>query len=210
MFNFCIFASGAGSNFIEIYRFSKKNSNKMKINLLVSDKVDCGAVKYAKKNEIDYIIVNVNLFPNAKDQETRIIESLKFYKINYIVLAGYIKKVPIKVINDFKNKILNIHPSLLPKFGGKGFYGMNVHNAVIQSKESKTGVTIHFVNKDYDKGPIIYQEEIPVYANDNAEKLSKRVLRLEHKIYKKIISYLINDKIIWNGNKPEIRKIYND
>ncbi|MAV58805.1 MAG: phosphoribosylglycinamide formyltransferase [Candidatus Marinimicrobia bacterium] len=207
MFIFCIFASGTGSNFIEIHRFSKKNSNKMKINLLISDKIDCGAVDYAKNNKIDYIIVNAKLFPDVKDQESRICESLKFYKINFIALAGYIKKVPITVINDFKNKILNIHPSLLPKFGGKGFYGMNVHNAVIQSKESKTGVTIHFVNKDYDKGPIVYQEEIPVYSKDNAEKLSKRVLRLEHKTYKKIISYLINDKIMWNGNKPEIRKI---
>jgi len=208
MFIFCIFASGNGSNFIEIHKFSIRNSNKMKINLLISNKENCGAVDYAKKNRINFVVINAKLFSNPKDQESRISESLKYYNINFIVLAGYLKKIPVRIINDYKNKILNIHPSLLPKFGGKGFYGMNVHNAVIRSKELKTGVTVHFVNEDYDKGPIVYQEEIPVLSNDTAVKLSKRVLKLEHEIYSKIIFHLINNRIVWNGNKPVIRKVY--
>ena len=102
------------------------------------------------------------------------------------------KLIPKEVVEEFNNKIINIHPGKLPEFGGKGFYGMNVHNAVINSKVNSTAVTIHYVNEEYDKGLTIHEEPIEVYKDDTAESLSKRVLSYEHKLYSKIINQIIN------------------
>ena len=102
------------------------------------------------------------------------------------------KLIPKEVIEVFNNKIINIHPGKLPEFGGKGFYGMNVHNAVISSKVNSTAVTIHYVNEEYDKGLTIHEEPIEVYKDDTAESLSRRVLSYEHKLYSRIINQLIN------------------
>ena len=112
---------------------------------------------------------------------------LKDYKIDLIVLAGYMKKIPKKVIEYYNNRILNIHPALLPKFAGKGFYGMNIHEAVISSREKTTGVTIHLVDDNYDTGDIVYQKEIEILENDTPASIAKRVLELEHKIYPIVI-----------------------
>ena len=195
MLNLCVFSSGAGSNFIELNKFSNKNNSKIHLRLLISNNSSCGAVEYAKKNHIKIKIINKLRYPNYDQYINEILSCLIKNKINFIALAGYLKKIPIEIIEKYR--IINIHPSLLPQFGGKGFYGINVHKAVILSGVKKTGVTIHIVNKDYDKGPILFQEEISVLKGDTADDLASRVLKVEHRIYKKVIKLIIDKKIQW-------------
>jgi len=203
--NLCVFASGSGSNFIELNKFSKNESN-FNLKLLISNNQNCGAVEYAISENIKIKIINSNNYSNSSDYINKILLCLMENKIDFIALAGYLKKIPNQIIDKYYRKILNIHPSLLPKFGGKGYYGMNVHKAVIDSKEKISGVTIHFVDKEYDEGPIIYQEEVKVYHTDTAEKLALRILKIEHRIYKKVINILVEKNFNIINNKFKIGK----
>ena len=188
-----VFASGSGSNFKAIYNNIKdqkiENAN---IELLVSNNSNSGSVLFAKNNSINTFIVNQKTHPNRSAYIKSLNDQLLSCKPHLIILAGYMKLIPKEVVEAFKNKIINIHPGKLPEFGGKGFYGMNVHNAVISSKVNSTAVTIHYVNEEYDKGLTIHEEPIEVYKDDTAESLSKRVLSYEHKLYSKIINQIIN------------------
>ena len=184
--NLAVFASGAGSNFINIYNHIDIGEIFGKINLFISNNPNCKATLFAKEKKINCKIVNKSRFSNHEIDDV-MIENLDFYEIDLIILAGYMKKIPQKVVDKYLGRILNIHPSLLPKFGGKGFYGIKVHEAVINSKEQQTGITIHLVDHDYDTGNIIYQEKIDVLRTDSAVSLGKRVLELEHKNYPKVI-----------------------
>ena len=200
-----IFASGSGSNFINIYNNAKANNIKGSILLLVSNNKNCGAVKFAIKNNINLYIYNLDLFPNDFNN-LLLIKKLIFHGIDLIVLAGYLKKISSKLIKVFNHKIINIHPSLLPRFGGKGFYGINVHKAVFDSNETETGATIHFVDDYYDTGPILLQEKIFIKKEYNIEDIATKVLELEHKIYPIAIKYFCSDKILWKNNIPFIKE----
>ena len=114
------------------------------------------------------------------------------------------KKIPGNIVRDFQNRILNIHPALLPKYGGKGFFGNKVHEAVLESGDKVTGVTVHFVNNEYDSGAIVVQKTVSVLPEDNPETLAKRVLKEEHRIYPEVIRAFCENRIIWNNNKPTI------
>ena len=195
-----VFASGSGTNFINIY----ENINNGKVVLLVSNNPKCGAINYAIKNNIDYKIINNFRYPENKDVEYEII--LNKYNPDLILLAGFMKKIPNNVIQLYENKIMNIHPSLLPKYGGKGFYGIKVHESVINSKDKVTGVTIHFVSNEYDRGPIIMQDEVRVDKTDNPITLSKKVLELEYKLYLKVVELFCNDRIQVDKNKVIINE----
>ena len=184
-----VFASGSGTNFINIY----KNLKLGRIILLISNNPKSGAVKFAKKNNINFKIINVERYKNINQVYENV---LNIYNPDLILLAGFLKKIPKKIINLYKNKIMNIHPSLLPKYGGKGFFGIKVHQAVIASKDKFTGVTIHFVNEKYDEGPIILQEKVTVLNNDDQYSLSERVLKKEYSTYLKAVNLFCNDKII--------------
>ena len=190
-----VFASGTGTNFINLY----ENINTGKIVLLISNNAKCGAVKYAIEKKIDYKIINNFRFPLEKDKNKEYKFVLNYYIPDLILLAGFMKKIPESIIQRYKNKIMNVHPSLLPKYGGKGFYGIKVHEAVIKSNDQITGVTIHFVNNDYDKGPIIMQEKVIVKDNDNANTLSKKVLEKEYSLYIKAVDLFCRDKININN-----------
>ena len=175
--NIAVFASGSGTNFMNIYN----NAKYADVVILISNNSKCGAIDFAIKNKIDFKIVNDSRFPKKIDQ---MYESfLKTYDIDLILLAGFMKKIPSNIIKLYKNKIMNIHPSLLPEYGGKGFYGMKVHEAVIANKEKITGATIHFVNEEYDKGLIILQKKINIRTNDDAVSIAKKVLKLEYELY---------------------------
>ena len=188
-----VFASGSGSNFKAIYNNIKDQKiENAKIELLVSNNSNSGSVSFAKNNSINTFIVNQKTHPNRSAYIKSLNDRLFSCKPHLIILAGYMKLIPKEVVEAFKNKIINIHPGKLPEFGGKGFYGMNVHNAVISSKVNSTAVTIHYVNEEYDKGLTIHEEPIEVYKDDTAESLSKRVLSYEHKLYSKIINQIIN------------------
>ncbi len=188
-----VFASGTGSNFINIVNYINKNKLKAKVVLLISNNPNTNAVKFAEKNKINVQIINKNIFKKEIFVNSEYKFSLKKNKIDLILLAGFMKKIPIDLIEIYKNKILNIHPSLLPKYGGKGFYGMKVHNAVFNSNEKISGVTVHYVNEEYDKGPVLLQEKIDITDCSNPRQIAKKVLKLEHEIFPKaIIKHLKN------------------
>ena len=194
------FASGSGTNFINI----NENTINGKIVLLISNNPQCSAVGYAKKNGIDYRVINDFRYPKGKNKEYEIV--LNNYQPDLILLAGFMKKIPTSVIQLYANKIMNIHPSLLPKYGGRGYYGIKVHEAVMKSGDKLTGVTVHFINDEYDRGPIIKQEQVIVENNDNPLTLSKRVLKKEYSLYLKVVDLFCKDKIEIKGTRVVINE----
>ena len=202
--NIVIFASGTGSNFANICQKIKLNNLNAKVCLLVSNNSKCRAVNFASKNKIDIFIYNNKTFPDDLKQIV-LIEKVDFYGAHLILLAGYMKKISVFFINKFKNKIINIHPSLLPLYGGKGFYGMKVHHAVFKNQEKESGATVHFVDTGYDTGPILIQEKIKINPGESPKIIADRVLDVEHKIYFEAVKLFCNNKIYWNNNKPLIK-----
>ena len=193
MNNLVIFASGGGSNFKTIFFNTLDNTiNNSKVNLVVSNNPNCDAVRFAKSKSVDTFIINNKIYPNTKDYDCALTEKLLEYEPNLIVLAGYMKLIPKMITDIFDKKIINIHPGKLPDLGGKGFYGMNVHKAVIDRGLQKTAVTIHYVNERYDEGMTIHEEIIDVMSDDTPESLSDRVLKYEHQIYSKVINKILN------------------
>ena len=160
--NIVVFASGSGSNFISIYNHIQDQNINGQIVLLISDKKKCGAIDFAKVNNIEIYTVQNKTFNKNIGYDVFLLNKINSKKADLLVLAGYLKMIPNCVIANYNHKILNIHPSLLPKYGGKGFYGMNVHKAVVKSGDAITGATIHFVDEIYDNGPIVAQKEIIV------------------------------------------------
>lgn len=187
-----MFASGSGTNFRSILEHKREGKLASDIELLITNNSTCGAAEIAKAEGIEVTHISRKVFPDlsSKDYSDLFISALNKKEIDLIVLAGYMKKLPDEVVKKFSNRIINIHPALLPKFGGKGMYGINVHNAVIESGDKETGVTVHYVNENYDEGEIIHQEKISVNDNDTAESLMERVKELEHRVYPEVIRNL--------------------
>ena len=181
-----IFASGDGTNVEQIIKYFK-NNNEVNIQLILTNNSNAGVLKRAKKHRIPAIFYNNEAFENKI-----VFEILNSLNPNLIVLAGFIRKIPNTIISRFPNKIINIHPALLPSHGGKGMFGIEVHKSVIRSNDSKTGVTIHYVNSNYDEGKIIFQKSLKVDPDDSPESLFRRVQKLEHKYYSLIIEKLLN------------------
>lgn len=187
--NIAIFASHSGSNAEALIKASLKNDYPAKVVLVVSNNSNAYVHERAKKYNIDSIAVNKKEVSGNLDQFY--IETLKKYEVDIICLAGYLKKIPEILVAEYENRILNIHPALLPKFGGKGMYGINVHHAVIESKEKESGATIHLVTSNYDEGPILKQGKVEVKEDDTPESLQKKVLAIEHKLYKDTLKEFI-------------------
>ena len=207
MKHIAIFASGRGSNFIAIYKKTITGYIPAEISLVVSNNPTCGAIDFARNNAIPTFIFNKTKYPDTNIQNVMLAQILLKSEIDLICLAGYMKMIPENIVVKYKNRILNIHPSLLPDFGGKGFYGMKVHEAVIQSNAIESGVTVHFVDDKYDHGPIIIQEKVKVAADDTANVLANKVLILEHNVYPKVVKAFCEDRIIIENNKPKIEVI---
>ncbi len=179
-----VFISGRGSNLKSLINYSKKKKSKIKICLIVSDNMHAKGLRFSKKNKIKKIIVNFNKKNSA---ENIILKELKSQKIKLICLAGFMKILSKKFIKKFKNPILNIHPSLLPKYKG-----INTHKRAIQNNEKYTGCTVHFVNEKLDSGRIILQKKIKILKKDNIKKISSKVLRIEHKVYPLAIEKILS------------------
>ena len=182
-----VFASGNGSSFENI---CKKLS---KVDFVEISKLYCNVssafvIERAKEQRIESFV-----FQNEDLANKKILMDLQNVKPNLIVLAGFLKKIPIDIINEFKNKIINIHPSLLPKYGGKGMFGAKVHEKVIENEEKETGFTIHYVDKNYDEGDIIFQKKLSI-KKKNPIHLAKEVLKMEHKYYPEIILKCLNEE----------------
>ncbi len=184
--NVAIFASGEGTNAQTIMDHFKASAD-VKIGLVVSNKSTANVLNRSNKNGIPTLLINRDTFYGSTD----VVEKLKTAKIDLIVLAGFLWMLPENLIKAFPNKIVNIHPALLPKFGGKGMFGMNVHKAVIEAKEKESGISIHFVNEHYDEGEIISQHACAVSVNDTPETLAAKIRELEHKFFPKAIEMLL-------------------
>ena len=190
-----IFASGGGSNFKAIQRHIESGDICANIELLISNNSNSGAVEYALEKNIETLIINEVRFPDFKKGEIFLLKKLVFKQIDLICLAGYIKLLSQNIVEKYNNCILNIHPALLPQFGGKGFYGMKVHEAVIESGAKESGATVHFVNENYDEGQIIAQEKIMINNDYTPEILSKKVLQIEHELYPRVIKEFCENKL---------------
>lgn len=182
VYQLAIFASGTGTNAQNIIQYFK-NHSKVSVSLIVSNKRNAGVLNIAKEHNINSLIIEKGAFENSSEYVT----SLQELGITHIVLAGFLWKMPKKFIEAYPNKIINIHPALLPKYGGKGMYGMYVHKAVIEHREQQSGITIHYVNEAYDEGAIIFQATCSVENGDTAESLSSKVHQLEYKHFPAII-----------------------
>lgn len=177
-----IFASGTGSNALNIIRFFR-NSDAVKVDFVLSNKQDAKIVSSAKDEGVNVVVVS-NQEVEASD---KIIELCIANKIDYIILAGFLRKIPEKLIRHYPDRIINIHPSLLPKYGGKGMFGANVHKAVLENNEKESGITIHFVNSEFDKGEIIAQFSCEVSSDETLESLQQKIHQLEHANFPAVI-----------------------
>lgn len=182
MTNIAIFASGNGSNAENIINYFS-SSHLAQVTLVLTDNPNAYVLQRA-----DNLAIENKAFSRSEwKTATNIMNFIRTRKINYIVLAGFLCLISSEIIKEFEGRIINIHPALLPKFGGKGMYGMNVHNAVIEAEEKKSGITIHHVNEHYDDGAIIAQYDVEVADDDSGETLAKKIHALEYKYFPKVI-----------------------
>ncbi|NHE58366.1 phosphoribosylglycinamide formyltransferase [Cyclobacterium plantarum] len=180
-----ILASGNGTNAEKIMEYFQKSS-KAKVALVASNKKSAYVLERSKKFNIP-----TRVFSKEELQNGRLIEILRQHKTDFIILAGFLLQLPQALIKAFPGKIINIHPALLPKYGGKGMYGQHVHQAVKESGDSETGITIHLVNENYDEGKIIFQAAVSIDQGDSPEEIAEKVHALEHKYYPNVIESLI-------------------
>jgi phosphoribosylglycinamide formyltransferase-1 len=185
-----IFASGSGSNAENICNYFANHSG-ITVVLICTNKPDAFIVKRAKKLNIPVAFITKTELNNFDGLH----KTLQNTKVDFIILAGFLLKLPAIMVKKYQNRILNIHPSLLPKYGGKGMYGNNVHKAVLENKEVESGISIHFVNQNYDKGELILQEKCSVSANETLETLTAKIHQLEQKYFPLTI-----EKVLKNQN----------
>ena len=203
MFKIAVLVSGNGTNLQAIIDHCLNNPD-IKISLVISNKKDAYALKRAGLANIPTMVISKKDFPNQSDE---ILKQVKANNIDLIVLAGYLSILSGSIINEYKNKIINIHPSLIPAFCGPGMYGHHVHEAVIKSGVRYSGCTVHFVNGGVDSGPIILQQAVDVFYTDTPDSIAAKILVYEHKLLVKAIDLIANNKvIIHDDNRVEIKK----
>jgi phosphoribosylglycinamide formyltransferase-1 len=186
--NLVIFASGAGSNAQNIINYYREN-HRIKIALIVCNNPKAGVIDIAAKEKIPILMITKNEF-----LQTGYLQNIQEYHPDLIILAGFLWKLPEVLIASFPQKIINIHPALLPAHGGKGMYGDRVHSAVISAKEKQSGITIHYVDEKYDNGKIIFQTKCSLDANETAESLAQKIHKLEHQYFPLVIDKLLKEE----------------
>jgi phosphoribosylglycinamide formyltransferase-1 len=181
------FASGSGSNIENIVRYFHDKRNSVTVAAVLTNKSDAKVLE-----RCNYLNINGLYFNrNALYETDCVLDILKALEPDLIVLAGFLWKMPERIIRNFSDKIVNIHPALLPKYGGKGMYGKHVHQAVKDNQEAETGITIHYVNENYDEGAIIFQAKTPIGMDDSSEDIAKKVHELEYVHFPRIIEKLL-------------------
>lgn len=189
-YRICIFASGQGSNARNIHSYFQHKEN-IEISIILSNNKHAGVLNLAKEEGIDYQVIDKQIF---QDKEF-MLNILNEKEIDLMVLAGFLWLIPPFLISEYPNRIINIHPALLPKYGGKGMYGMNVHNAVKHNKERESGITIHYVDEKYDEGSIIFQAKCSISPTDSPEDIAHKVHELEYKYFPSIIEFILMELI---------------
>lgn len=188
-----VFLSGRGSGFESLHDAIESGSVLAKIEFVASNHNKAYGLKTAEELGIERYVFNRKEFDFGKDFSDYMLKTLRNHEIDLIVLAGYLRKIPPRIVREYSKKIINIHPALLPKYGGKGMYGLNVHKAVLAAGEIESGVTVHYVDEIYDNGEIIDQIKVPVLKDDTAETLAARILKTEHSFYPKVLAKLIEE-----------------
>ncbi len=201
-----VFVSGRGSNFQAIIEAIEERRLAAEVVLVVGDKPDVGAFDIAKKHGIHYTYFNKDAYESDEKYNTAILTALEKSQVQLIALAGYMKKIGQAIIRSYKNKILNIHPALLPAFGGQGMYGIRIHQAVLEYGSKVSGVTVHLVDDEYDTGAPVLQRCVPVLDDDTPETLAARVLAEEHKIFPEALQLFCKNTIEVDGRKLVVRK----
>lgn len=190
MHRIAVFASGSGSNAQKIFEHFAGLPD-MAVSLLLSNKSGAAVMQRAEKFNIPtYAFTRADLYENGRVEEV-----LRERRIDFIVLAGFLWLVPVNLVSAYPGRIVNIHPALLPKYGGKGMYGMNVHRAVKEANEPESGMTIHLVNEKYDEGNVLFQARTPVGSDDTPEDIAAKVLALEHRHYPEVIQTYIENNL---------------
>ena len=185
-----ILVSGTGTNAINIIQYFEKKSI-ADVSMVVSNRTNALALEKAQNKGVKTVVFNNESFK----KNGVVLNYLRSVAVDFIVLAGFLIKVPSDIIHAYPNKIINLHPSLLPKYGGKGMYGKRVHSAVIEAEESESGISIHFVNEEYDEGAIIFQAKVSVEKGDSVEVLAQKIQQLEYRFFPKVIEQVINKSL---------------
>ncbi|MEB3024776.1 MULTISPECIES: phosphoribosylglycinamide formyltransferase [unclassified Parvimonas] len=204
MLNIAVFISGGGTNLQSIIDAIKEKKINGQIKLVFSNRKNAYGLVRAQNEKIDTFYLNRKNFFSNEEYDEGILEELNRKNIDLIVLAGYLNILSSKLVSKYPNRIINIHPSLIPSFCGDGFYGENVHKAVIKSGVKFTGATTHFVDENVDAGAIILQDIVPIFVNDDFETVAKRVLEIEHKILVKTVKAFCDNKIVFKDNRAFI------
>jgi formyltetrahydrofolate-dependent phosphoribosylglycinamide formyltransferase len=202
MLNIAAFGSGRGSNLEAILTAIQQRAIRgARICLVVSNNSNAGILEIAQANALPTAHLSQKEFANETQFVDRLIDTLKIHGTDFIVLAGYMKQLHPRVIQTYRNRIINIHPALLPKYGGKGMYGASVHEAVIAAREKFSGATVHIVDEEYDRGPIVLQKKVAVAPDDTPETLAAKVLAVEHEIYPAAVRLFAEGKIVVKDDK---------
>ncbi len=195
MLNLAVFVSGRGSNLSAILNNINAGNLNARVLIVISDKNECKAFEICEKENIEKFVLNSKIEESNSVPYNDLTKILLDRKIELIVLAGFLKKIPSSLINIYKNKIINIHPALLPAFGGKGMYGINVHKAVFETSAKISGATVHFVDEVYDNGKIIDQRVVDISNVSSPEEIAGKVLKIEHELLSYVIQKFAEEKI---------------
>ena len=184
-----VFASGSGTNAENIIKHFKNSSSGTVVSVFTNNP-KAYVIERAKNFQVP-----TEIFTKQELIESKVLQKLNAIQPDLIVLAGFLLKFPESIVETYSNKIINVHPALLPKYGGKGMYGMNVHKAIVENKEKETGITIHFVNENYDEGNIIFQKKVTVLITDTPEVVAEKIHELEQQYFPSIVEEVLNSKI---------------
>lgn len=196
-----VFVSGQGSNFRAIQEAIESGRLPAKVVLVVTHDLSCAAAVYGRELGLELL-----RYPASGTGPADLVDALGAARIDYALLAGYLKRVPEEVVRAYRRRILNIHPALLPNYGGPGFYGRRVHEAVLASGDASSGPSVHFVDEEYDHGPILAQATVPVLAGDTPESLAARVLVEEHQLYPAAVAALCRGEVVWSAEgQPRLK-----
>jgi phosphoribosylglycinamide formyltransferase 1 len=201
-----VFASGGGSNFNALLQRKASGDLLCDFVLVIGNNSTAGAFEHARRALVPTCHLAPSQFKDEKEYTSRLLDLLDKAETDLVVLAGYMKKLPVEIIRKYAGRIVNIHPALLPSFGGKGLYGRHVHQAVLDYGAKISGVTVHYVDEEYDQGPIIMQRTVPVLDSDTAETLAARVLEAEHDTYWRALAAIAQGKVLLSGRKVTVHE----
>jgi len=194
-----VFASGGGTNFQAILDAIAAGTLPVQVVCCVSDTPDAGALDRAARHDVPTEVIEPSSFDAPASFGRTLLDTLSTYNASFVALAGYMQKIPPNVVDAYRGRMTNIHPALLPAFGGQGMYGMHVHRAVLEYGVHWSGATLHLVDEEYDHGPVVLQEPVPVYADDTPDELADRIRTVEHRLYPEALRLFAEDRVRRDG-----------